>query len=60
MSHADFPAYRGRMEYVCLDCGARYPGDDLLYTNPARLAQRINLAAATTLRSKLNPISTVT
>lgn len=34
MSHADFPAYRGRMEYVCLDCGARYPGDDLLYTCP--------------------------
>ena len=34
MAHADFPAYRGRMEYVCLDCGARYPGDDLLYTCP--------------------------
>ena len=34
MSHADFPAYRGRMEYVCLDCGARYPGDNLLYTCP--------------------------
>ena len=31
---ADFPAYRGRMEYVCLDCGARYPGDSLLYTCP--------------------------
>ncbi|SDF52471.1 threonine synthase [Desulfovibrio legallii] len=30
----DFPAYRGRMEYVCLDCGARYPGDSLLYTCP--------------------------
>jgi threonine synthase len=22
------------MEYVCLDCGARYPGDSLLYTCP--------------------------
>ena len=30
MAHADFPAYRGRMEYVCLDCGARHPGDSLL------------------------------
>ena len=34
MAHADFPAYRGRMEYVCLDCGARHPGDNLLYTCP--------------------------
>lgn len=34
MFHSDFPAYRGRMEYVCLDCGARYPGDSLLYTCP--------------------------
>ena len=34
MAHADFPAYRGRMEYACLDCGARYPGDSLLYTCP--------------------------
>ena len=34
MSHSDFPAYRGRMEYVCLDCGARYPGDSLLYACP--------------------------
>ena len=34
MAHADFPAYRGRMEYVCLDCGARHPGDSLLYTCP--------------------------
>ena len=32
--HPDFPAYRGRMEYVCLDCGARYPGDSLLYACP--------------------------
>lgn len=30
-----FPAWRGRLEYVCLDCGARYPADDLLYTCPA-------------------------
>jgi threonine synthase len=29
-----FPAYRGRMEYACLDCGARHPGDDLLYACP--------------------------
>ncbi|MBD5416648.1 MAG: pyridoxal-phosphate dependent enzyme [Desulfovibrio sp.] len=29
-----FPAWRGRLEYVCLDCGARYPADDLLYTCP--------------------------
>ncbi|MDR2727456.1 MAG: pyridoxal-phosphate dependent enzyme [Deltaproteobacteria bacterium] len=29
-----FPAYRGRMEYACLACGARYPGDDLLYACP--------------------------
>lgn len=34
MSHPDFPTYRGRMEYVCLECNARYPGDDLLYTCP--------------------------
>lgn len=29
-----FPDYRGKMEYVCLDCGARYPGDELLYSCP--------------------------
>jgi len=29
-----FPAYRGSMEYVCLACGKRYPGDSLLYTCP--------------------------
>ena len=34
MAHGDFPAYRGRMEYVCLGCGARHPGDSLLYTCP--------------------------
>ena len=34
MSHPDFPTYRGRMEYVCLECNTRYPGDDLLYTCP--------------------------
>jgi threonine synthase len=30
----DFPAFRGRMEYVCLACGARHSGDSLLYTCP--------------------------
>ncbi|MBQ9452431.1 MAG: threonine synthase [Desulfovibrio sp.] len=34
MVYTEFPTYRGRMEYVCLDCGARYPGDSLLYTCP--------------------------
>lgn len=34
MSHADFPAHRGRMEYVCLDCGSRKPACELLYTCP--------------------------
>lgn len=34
MSHTDFPSYRGRMEYACLECGGRYPGDSLLYTCP--------------------------
>ena len=29
-----FPTYRGRLEYVCLDCGTRHPGDTLLYTCP--------------------------
>lgn len=29
-----FPTYRGRMEYVCLHCGKRYPIDELLYTCP--------------------------
>ena len=29
-----FPSYRGRLEYVCLSCGARFPGDSLLYTCP--------------------------
>ncbi|MDR1658723.1 MAG: threonine synthase [Desulfovibrio sp.] len=32
--HTDFPSYRGRMEYVCLGCGARYPHDSLLYACP--------------------------
>ena len=35
MDAHDFPAYRGRMEYVCLHCGKRYPIDELLYTCPA-------------------------
>lgn len=30
-----FPTYRASMEYVCLDCGKRYPIDQLLYTCPA-------------------------
>ena len=34
MSNHDFPAYRGQMEYVCLSCGARHAGDELLYTCP--------------------------
>jgi threonine synthase len=29
-----FPAYRGRLDYVCLACGARCPGNDLLYACP--------------------------
>ncbi|GFH62969.1 MAG: threonine synthase [Candidatus Desulfovibrio kirbyi] len=29
-----FPTLRGRMEYVCLGCDARYPADSLLYTCP--------------------------
>jgi threonine synthase len=35
MSHNDFPDYRGKMEYVCLGCGARYPYDSLLYACPS-------------------------
>ncbi len=31
----DFPAYRGRMEYLCLGCGARFAIDELHYTCPA-------------------------
>jgi threonine synthase len=34
MQHPDFPVYRGRMEYFCLGCEARYPIDDLHYTCP--------------------------
>jgi len=30
----NFPSYRGRMEYFCLDCGKRYPADELYYTCP--------------------------
>lgn len=29
-----FPLYRGKMEYVCLNCGSRYPADRLLYACP--------------------------
>jgi len=31
---SDFPAYRGRMEYFCLGCGARFPVGELHYTCP--------------------------
>lgn len=34
MNNMAFPSQRGEMEYVCLGCGARRPGDDLLYTCP--------------------------
>ena len=34
MQKSAFPSYRGRMEYVCLGCGARRSGDSLLYTCP--------------------------
>ncbi len=29
-----FPEYRGKLEYVCLSCDARYASDSLLYTCP--------------------------
>jgi len=29
-----FPSYRGHMEYVCQQCAARYPGQELHYTCP--------------------------
>nr|WP_027369655.1 threonine synthase [Desulfovermiculus halophilus] len=29
-----FPSYRGEMEYVCQQCGARYSGQELYYTCP--------------------------
>lgn len=35
MTCKDFPAYRGKMEYVCLACGKRFPASALLYTCPA-------------------------
>jgi threonine synthase len=31
---SQFPVYRGRMEYVCQVCGARYPGLELHYSCP--------------------------
>lgn len=34
MNAHSFPTYRGRMEYLCLHCGKRYPIDELLYTCP--------------------------
>ncbi len=30
----NFPTYRGDLEYVCLNCNARYASDELLYTCP--------------------------
>lgn len=35
MLNVDFPKYRGRMEYVCQHCSARFPGDELQYACPA-------------------------
>lgn len=32
---AQFPAYRGRMEYFCLGCGERHGVEELLYTCPS-------------------------
>lgn len=29
-----FPSFRGKMEYVCQECNARFPGDNLFYTCP--------------------------
>lgn len=34
MQSEAFPAYRGKMEYVCVSCGARFPADRLLYSCP--------------------------
>ncbi|WP_028586836.1 threonine synthase [Desulfocurvus vexinensis] len=34
MRHCEFPAHRGRMEYVCLGCGATYGIGELHYTCP--------------------------
>ncbi|EKO38508.1 MAG: threonine synthase [Solidesulfovibrio magneticus str. Maddingley MBC34] len=31
---SDFPKYRGKMEYVCLGCGARFDIHELYYTCP--------------------------
>ena len=33
-THDNFPTYRGQMEYVCQQCGARYSGHELYYTCP--------------------------
>lgn len=35
MYNESFPTWRGQMEYVCLNCQTRFPGDQLLYTCPA-------------------------
>lgn len=29
-----FPAWRGRLQYACVNCKAHFPGDQLLYTCP--------------------------
>ena len=34
MAATDFPTWRGRLEYVCLKCGARFPGNELHYSCP--------------------------
>ena len=35
MANAQFPVYRGNMEYYCLGCGHRHGVDELLYTCPS-------------------------
>lgn len=34
MALTEFPAWRGKLEYVCQKCGARFPGDELHYSCP--------------------------
>lgn len=34
MDFESFPTFRGRLEYVCQNCGTRFPVDQLLYTCP--------------------------
>lgn len=35
MDQMQFPAFRGSMVYVCVNCGQRFAADQLLYTCPA-------------------------